>query len=101
MKRPDPVEILVAHQVAALVRCGRPIDAAQGEAEDIVATVLEDMARIGLRDVYLGVALRRSRVYRYRCQGIAYQVICERLGISRQQASHDYEAEMVRLRDVG
>lgn len=97
-RKADAVEILVQHQAAVLVRFGRPMDLARGEAEAIVETVLIDMERIGLQDVYLGVALRRSRVYRLRSQGHTFRVICERLGVTRQQAHTDYRAEMLRRR---
>ena len=96
--KPDAIEILVQHQRAALVRHGTPMDRAQAEAEDIVAGVLADLNRIGLQDVYLGVALRRAKVYRLRCQGHAFRVICERLGVTRQQAAEDYRREMLRRR---
>ena len=96
--KPDPIEILVQHQAAALIRCGRPVEDARKEAEDIVAVVLEDLARSGLQDVYLSVALRRNRVYRLRCQGHTFRVICERLGVTRQQAHTDYRAELLRRR---
>ena len=96
--KPDPIEILVAHQRAALVRHGTPLDKADEEAEGIVASVLEDLGRLGLQDVYLGVALRRARVYRLRCQGVHFRVICELLGVTRQQAHHDYRAELLRRR---
>ena len=96
--KPDAIEILVSHQAAALVRHGTPMDRAQAEAEDIVAGVLADLNRIGLQDVYLGVALRRAKVYRLRCQGHTFRVICERLGVTRQQAAEDYRREMLRRR---
>ena len=98
--KPDAIEILVSHQAAALVRHGTPLDRAQAEAEaeDIVAGVLADLNRIGLQDVYLGVALRRAKVYRLRCQGHTFRVICERLGVTRQQAAEDYRREMLRRR---
>lgn len=98
MARPDAIEILVQHQVAALVRCGRPLDMARGEAENIVAVVLEDLARTVPNDVCIGVAIRRARVYRLRCQKHTYKVICERLGISRYTADLDYRAELARRR---
>ncbi len=97
-RRSDAIEILVTHQAAALVRHGTPMDKARAEAEGIVDVVLMDLVRIGLEDVYLGVALRRARVYRLRCQGVSYRVVCERLGISRQQAAHDYASELERKR---
>lgn len=96
--RPDAIEILVRHQAAALVRRGVLIEAARKEAEDIVAVLLEDLARIGLADVYLSVALRRNHVYRMRCQGLTFRVICERLGIHRVTAQSDYKAELLRRR---
>jgi len=97
-RKADAVEILVRHQEAVLIRFGRPLDKARKEAESIVETVLIDMERIGLQDVYLGVALRRSRVYRLRSQGHTFKVICERLGICRKQAHTDYRSEMLRRR---
>lgn len=95
---PDAIDILVSHQTAALVRYGRPLEQARLEAEEIVAGVLEDMARLGLKDVYLSVALRRARVYRLKCQGLKVAVICERLGICPAQAKVDYKAELLRRR---
>ena len=98
MNRPDPIEILVSHQTTILVRCGRSPEQARAEAEDIVAVILEDLGRIGLQDVYLGVALRRARVYRMKSQGLTVTVICERLGICLTQAKKDYRAELLRRR---
>jgi hypothetical protein len=100
MIRPDPIEILVSHQTAALVRCGRPMGVARKEAEDIVAVVLEDLARIGLADVYLSVALRRARVYRMKSSGLTATVISERLGVCMTQIKKDYRAELLRRRMV-
>ncbi len=100
MIRPDPIEILVAHQAAALVRCGRPIEQAREEAEDIVKVVLEDLFRIGLKDIYLSVALRRSRVYHMRSQGLTALVVSKRLGISIATVKRYYKAEMLRQRQA-
>jgi hypothetical protein len=96
--KPDPIEILVRHQEAALVRHGTPMDQAHAEAVAIVDGVLEDLARLDLRDVYLSVILRRARVYRMKCQGLKVSVICERLGIGPSQAKLDYRAELLRRR---
>lgn len=100
MSRPDAIDILVSHQIAALVRCGRPLEEARKEAEDIVEVLMNDLARIGLLDVYLSVALRRAKVYRMKCQGMTVQVICERLAICPAQAKNDYKAELLRRRAV-
>ena len=94
--RPDPIEILVRHQTAALEAHGVDSNFARTEAEERVAQVLEQLAQLGLKDVYLGVALSRARVYRMRCAGHTVQVICERLGISRTIEYEDYRAELRR-----
>jgi len=94
----DAIDIMVIHQINALVRCGRPVESARHEAEDIVSMILEDMARIGLRDVYIGVALRRARVYKLRDQGVTSIVVSERMGICLAQAKNDYKSEMIRRR---
>lgn len=96
--KPDALEILVRHQEAALVRHGTPVDKARQEAEDIVDGVIEDLARIGPQDVHLYVVIRRARVYRMRCQGLTFKVVCERLGVTRQQAHDDYRKELLRRR---
>ena len=99
-RRPDAIEILVQNQTAVLVRHGTHPDVARREAEENVAVILEDLARIGLDDVYLGVALRRARVYRFRCQGISETAISVRLGISTRQVERDYTQELLRRRYV-
>lgn len=58
--KPDPIEILVQHQTAALIRHGAKVDEARAEAEGIVETMLNDLEKIGLRDVQLGAALRST-----------------------------------------
>ena len=99
-RRPDAIEILVRNQTAVLVRHGMHPDVARREAEENVAVILEDLARIGLDDVYLSVALRRARVYRFRCQGLPEAVISVRLGISTRQVERDYTQELLRRRYV-
>jgi hypothetical protein len=94
----DAIEILVSNQIAVLVRLGRDEAEARPEAEAIVSNLLEEMSHLGMKDVYLGVALRRSRVYRMRSGGMTFKVICERLGISRFTADDDYRSEMIRRR---
>ena len=96
--KPDPIEILVQHQTAALIRHGAKVDEARAEAEGIVETMLNDLEKIGLRDVHLGVALRRARVYRLRCQGVSFRAICERLAIHRVTAQDYYRHELMRRR---
>lgn len=98
--KPDPIEILVQHQAAALVRHGARVEDARAEAEGIIETLLNDLAKLDLQDVYLGVALRRARVYRLRSQGLKLVTVCERLGISKRQAVIDYRAELVRRRQT-
>ena len=96
--KPDTIEILVRHQEAALVRHGTPVDRAHAEAIDIVEGVLADLARLDLKDVYLGVALRRAHVYRLKSMGLKPEVICERVGICLAQFKVDYKAELLRRR---
>ena len=96
--KPDPIEILVRHQAAALVRHGAKVDEARAEAEGIVETLLNDLAKLNPQDVYLGVALRRARVYRLRCQGLSFNAICERLDIHRVTAQEYYRHELMRRR---
>ena len=96
--KPDPIEILVQHQTAALIRHGAKVDEARAEAEGIIETLLNDLAKMDLQDVHLGVALRRARVYRLRCQGMTFRVVCERLGICDKQARLDYRQELMRRR---
>ena len=96
--KPDPIEILVQHQTAALIRHGAKVEEARAEAEGIVETMLNDLEKIGLRDVQLGVALRRARVYRLRCQGVSFRAICERLAIHRVTAQDYYRHELMRRR---
>lgn len=98
MSRPDAIDILVSHQVAALVRCGRPLEEARKEAEDIVEVLMNDLARIGLLDVYLSVALRRAKVYRLRCQGLTVKNISDRVGACQMTVKSDYRAELLRRR---
>ena len=91
----DPVDILVFHLVAALVRHGMDPEQARKDAEERVAVVLEDLARSGAP---VGIYLRRVRVYRLRCQGVQMQAIADRLGIARETAHREYRAEMLRRR---
>lgn len=98
MAERDAIEIMVSSQASVLIRFGKSEADARREAESIVAGILDEMASLGVRDVYLGVALRRSRVYRMRCGGLKFGVVCERLGITRQQAAKDYRAELMRRR---
>ena len=98
MIRPDPIEILVRNQAAAHMNAGMPPGAALEQAETTVATILEELAQIGLADVYLSVALRRARVYRMRVQCMKVSAICERIGIGRTQVFKDIRAELERRR---
>ena len=93
----DPVDILVAHMVAALVRHGMDPERALADAEERVAVVLEDLARAGAP---VGAFLRRVRVYRLRCQGVQMQIIADRLGIARETAHREYRTEMLRRRRI-
>lgn len=101
MHRPDAIDVLVNNQIAALVAHGVSLATAEAEAETLVHKVLEDMAAIGLLDIYIGVALRRAQVYRLKSQGIPVLVIKQRLGIGREQIRLDYKEEMLRRRFVG
>ena len=91
----DPVDILVSHLVAALVRHGMDPDAARASAEERTAVIMEDLARAGAP---VGIYLRRVRVYRLRCQGVQMQAIADRLGITRETAHREYRVEMLRRR---
>ena len=93
--KPDPVDLLVSHLAAALVRHGMPPDQARLDAEERVAVILEDLARSGAP---VGQFLRRVRVYRLRCQGLQMQLIADRLGIHRTTAQREYRAELMRRR---
>ena len=96
--RPDPVEILVRNHAAALEAEGSSPTMAREKAEAHIGDVLEELGALGLADVYLGVALRRARVYRMRCQGHTVRVICERLGVCERLVQLDYRAELDRRR---
>ena len=103
MSKLEPIEVLIRNQMVCLVRRGATQEQARIEASESVEIALNDLARLGpeVLDTYIYVLIRRSRVFRMRTQGMTYSVICERLGISRQQASNDYEAEMLRQRAGG
>lgn len=93
----DPVDILVSHLVAALVRHGMDPAAARESAEERTAVILEDLARAGAP---VGIFLRRVRVYRLRCQGVQMQQIADRMNVSRCQAHMDYKRELQRRRQT-
>lgn len=93
----DPVDILVSHLVAALVRHGMDPAAARESAEERTAIILEDLARSGAP---VGIYLRRVRVYRMRCQGVQINAIAERLSIGRATVCREYKAELMRRRRV-
>ncbi len=97
MKR-DPIEILVDHQTRALVEHGVPAELARVEAERRVGEVLAEMNRIGLADVYVGVAIRRARVYQMRSSGMSALEVRGILGIRATQVFEDYRAELSRRR---
>jgi len=96
----DPIEVLVSHQANVLVRCGRPMEAARVEAEDIVASLLGDLARLGCAGVPIDQLFRRARVYRLRCQGNTVQIISERMGVSIATVKRDIVCELRRRRSA-
>lgn len=100
MSKPDAITVLVQNQMRALVEHGVPPEEAAKEAEERVANVLEEMARMHMTDVYIGVALRRATVYRLRSEGVSTAAVCERVGIKPTQAWLDYESELHRRRNV-
>lgn len=94
----DPVNILVSHMAAALIRHGMDPERARSDAEERVMVVLEDLARSGAP---VGIYLRRVRVYRMRTTlRLPCAVIAERLGIARETVSREYRAELQRRRRV-
>ena len=99
--RRDPISILVSNQTRALVARGVPDAEAVTEAEACVRGILEELNQAGLADVYIGVAIRRQRVYEMRCQGNTISAIQERLGIAGTQIKKDYLAELTRRRIAG
>ena len=101
MSRPDPIEILVRNQMEALVAHGVPLEEAAVEAEARVAKVMEEMNHLGLADVYVGVALRRARVFRMKSQGKSVAAICEVVGVGSFAVKKDYREELLRRRIHG
>ena len=99
--RLDAVAVLVKNQIEALVAHGVAPEEAAAEAEVRVHSVLEEMAALGLHDTYIGVALRRARVYQLRSEGAPVVAIMARLGIHREQVRLDYKEEMLRRRFHG
>ena len=98
MSRPDAISILVKNQIAALEAHGVAPELAQAEAEERVHRLLDEMAQIGLADVYISVAIRRAHVYRLRCQGLSISEVHDRLGIHKTAIKEDYRHELDRRR---
>ena len=96
--RRDAIEILVDNQTRALQEHGVAHAEAVKEAEVRVNHLLEELNRIGLADVYVGVAMRRAQVYRLRSSGVCLNEICLRLGIQHRQVHRDYLRELDRRR---
>jgi hypothetical protein len=100
MTRPDPIEIMTRRVAIGLVRGGMSIEHAAVEADAVVDCILDEMARLGLKDQYVYICMRRSRVYRMRSQGLTATVVGERLGIRKSQVFEDYKAELARRREA-
>lgn len=98
--KPDPIEILVQHQAAALVRHGAKVEEARAEAEGIVEVMLHDLSRAGLHDVPVRLGLMRALVYRLRSSGVKAEAVATRLGVTRRTVTLHYRAERERRRRV-
>ncbi len=94
----DPVEMLICHQATVLLRLGRPVDQVRAEAEEIIASLLGDMIRLGCAGVPIDRLFRQAQAYRLRNQSITVEIISERLSVSIATVKRDIASELKRRR---